>query len=238
MVLTTMKLEIFRWEPGASEKFQDFTIEPREGMTILDALVEIQRTQDPTLAFRYYCRVGMCGSCGMVVNGQERWACRTLLATLGSETITVRPLYNLPLLRDLVVDPIPQRQKMAELGAVFVPKADGESATQFAPINGDSAERRAIDPAIQCIGCGMCVSACEMVAQDSTFLGPLILNRLFTLQTDSRDDAHGERQALLMATDSLSRCHTHASCGSVCPMGINPAQSIIALRRQSLARPK
>ena len=87
---------------------------PRE-MPVADG-VAIQRGQDATLAFRYACRVGMCGSCAMVVNGRERWACRTRLATLGSGPVTVRPLYHFPLLRDLVVDmtPFVERQRGVE----------------------------------------------------------------------------------------------------------------------------
>src|SRR5262249_47263606 len=74
-----MVLKVFRWAPGARERLQKYWIPVKEGMTVLDALVDAQRRLDPTLAFRYACRVGMCGSCAMVINGRERWACRTLL---------------------------------------------------------------------------------------------------------------------------------------------------------------
>src|SRR2546422_10083966 len=90
--------------PGRVEEYR---IGPGPDTTVLDALVDVQRTQDPTLAFRYACRVGMCGSCAMVVNGRERWACRTRLAALGDGPVSVRPLYHFPLLRDLVVDMAP-----------------------------------------------------------------------------------------------------------------------------------
>ncbi|PYO26553.1 MAG: succinate dehydrogenase/fumarate reductase iron-sulfur subunit [Candidatus Rokuibacteriota bacterium] len=228
-----MVLKVFRWAPGARERMQKYSIPGKEGMTVLDALVEAQRRLDPTLAFRYACRVGMCGSCAMVINGRERWACRTVLERLRSATVTVRPLYHFPLIRDLVVDMAPFREKMMAVGAAFAP-ADGPPA--FAAVGGDSQERRRVDEAIECIGCGICVSACTMVAHDPRFPGPAALNRLFTLQGDSRDAAHAARAAVALAEDALLRCHGQANCAAVCPMGISPTDSILALRRQAVVR--
>ncbi len=97
----------------------------------------------------------------------------------------------------------------------------------------DSAERRAIDAAVECIGCGMCLSACTMVGHNPRFPGPAALNRAFTLQMDSRDGAHGERATLLLSEDALLRCHTQANCTAVCPMDISPTESILTLRRRA-----
>jgi len=164
-----------------------------EESTVLDAFVEIQRGQDATLAFRYACRVGMCGSCAMVVNGRKRWACRTRLRALGGGEVTVRPLYHFPLLRDLVVDMAPFDARMRAVDTVFRP---APGAGSYAVVARDSAERRDIDPAIECIGCGMCVSACTMVAHNERFPGPAALNRAFTLQRDRRDDGAEARWSL------------------------------------------
>jgi fumarate reductase iron-sulfur subunit len=224
-----MILRVFRWAPGAAESTRDYPVTPREGMTVLDALVEVQRGQDATLAFRYACRVGMCGSCAMVVDGRERWACRSLLAARGP-VVSVRPLYHFPLLRDLVVDMAPFRTRMLAAGATFVPTRPDA----LARISRDAPERRAADAGIECIGCGMCVSACTMVAHDPAFPGPAALNRAFTLQVDSRDGAHAERAALLRGGDALARCHQQANCTAVCPMEISPTESILTLRRRAL----
>jgi len=224
-------LRVFRWTPGGDEGAQDCPVTPREGMTVLDALVEIQRGGDPTLAFRHACRVGMCGSCAMVIDGRERWACRTLLARLPQGIVTLRPLYHFPLIRDLVVDMEPFRRKMGLVSAVFTP--DGGPAS-FAPVGRDTVERRRVDAAIECIGCGMCVSACTMVAHDERFPGPAALNRAFTLQMDSRDAGHTERSARLLSEDALARCHGQASCTAVCPMEISPTDSILHLRRRAI----
>jgi succinate dehydrogenase/fumarate reductase iron-sulfur protein len=226
-----MVLKVFRWSPGFPERIQRFWVPAREGMTVLDALVDAQRRLDPTLAFRYACRVGMCGSCGMVINGRERWACRTLLAGLGTRIVTVRPLYHFPLIRDLVVDLAPLAEQTARVGGVFASK-EGEAT--FAPIGGDAPERRRIDPAIECIGCGLCMSACTMVANDARFPGPAALNRLFTVVSDSRDAGHPDRAAVLLSEDTLLRCHSQANCTDVCPMEISPTESILALRRRAV----
>jgi succinate dehydrogenase/fumarate reductase iron-sulfur protein len=226
-----MVLRVFRWAPGTRERLQNYWLHAREGMTVLDALVEVQRNDDPTLAFRYACRVGMCGSCAMVVNGRERWACRTLLGSLHTGTVTVRPLYHFPLVRDLVVDLAPFRQNMDGVGGAFAARDPGRPVATLA-----SAERRAIDSAIECIGCGMCVSACTMVAHDPSFPGPAALNRVFTLLADRRDGAADERLAQLIDQDVLSRCHTQANCTAVCPMDISPTESILALRRRAVVQ--
>ena len=226
-------LSVFRWSRGARERWQAFDVESGPDTTVLDALVAIQRHRDPSLAFRYACRVGMCGSCAMVVNGRERWACRTRLATLGAGPVRVRPLYHFPLLRDLVVDMAPFVDRMRSVGAAHVPAAAPEP---YARIGADAAERRDIDPAIECIGCGMCVSACTMVGHNARFPGPAALNRAFTLQRDSRDAGGAARWAALLGDDGLARCHGQGTCTEVCPMGLAPTSSIIRLRAMATRR--
>lgn len=226
-------LRVFRWTPGTPARWQEYAVATGPDTTVLDALVDVQRTQDPTLAFRYACRVGMCGSCGMVVDGRERWACRTRLAALGSGTVSVRPLYHFPLLGDLVVDMAPFDARLRAVGAVFRP---APTPSVYAAIAGDSAERQEIDAAVECIGCGLCVSACTMVAHNARFPGPAALNRAFTLQRDSRDAGGGARWAVLLSDDALARCHGQGGCTEVCPMGLSPMRSIIRLRQMGVRR--
>ena len=229
----SLVLRIFRWSPGEEESVSEFRVTAGNETTVLDALVAVQREQDPTLAFRYACRVGMCGSCAMVINGRERWACRTRVARLGARVVTVRPLYHFPLLRDLVVDMTPFVDKMRAVAGALVP---APAAEPYARIPGDSRERGAIDPAIECIGCGICLSACTMVAHDARFSGPAALNRAFTLALDSRDGAAAERWRALLSEDGLARCHGQGNCTEVCPMGLSPTSSILALRRMAVRR--
>lgn len=227
------KLRVYRWTAGGGERFDTFDVATGPETTVLDALVEAQRTRDTTLAFRYACRVGMCGSCAMVVNGRERWACRTRLARLAPGTVTVRPLYHFPLIRDLVVDMTPFRERMAAVGGALEPRTD---APDYAVVPRDSAERREIDEAIECIGCAMCVSACTPVTHDERFPGPAALNRAFTLQRDHRDGVKDERWSVLLSDDALARCHGQGNCTEVCPMELAPTTSILRLRRMATRR--
>ena len=228
----SVSLRIHRWSPGEASRVKAFRIRGGPDTTVLDALVHLQRTVDETLAFRYACRVGMCGSCAMVIDGRERWACRTRLSSLGA-TVSVRPLYHFPVLRDLVVDMAPFEAKMQAVGARFAPR---EGADDYAIVPGDARERAEIDEAIECIGCGMCVSACTMVPRNERFPGPAALNRAFTLERDRRDGAGAERWALMLSDDGLLRCHGQGNCTAVCPMGLSPATSIIRLRRMGTRR--
>jgi fumarate reductase iron-sulfur subunit len=225
-------LRVFRWSPGERERSQAYEIPAGPDTTVLDALVEIQRGQDPTLAFRYACRVGMCGSCAMVVNGRERWACRTRLASLDT-AIDVRPLYHFPVLRDLVVDMTPFFDRLRGVGAALEP---APAAPAYAEISRDAVARREIDAAIECIGCGMCVSACTIAARHPRFPGPAALNRAFTLQLDSRDAEREARWQVLLSDDALWRCHGQGNCTEVCPMGLAPTTSIIRLRQMAARR--
>jgi succinate dehydrogenase/fumarate reductase iron-sulfur protein len=147
--------------------------------------------------------------------------------------LLVRPLYHIPLLRDLVVDMAPFTAKMRAVGAALSPAAGAEG---YALIPAGSTERREIDPAIECIGCGMCLSACTMVGHNERFPGPAALNRAFTLERDSRDATGAARWRVLLADDALPRCHGQGACTEVCPMGLAPTASIIRLRQMATRR--
>lgn len=223
-----MILRVFRWSPGAAApRFDAFPVEAGEGTTVLDALVHLRETAAPDLAFRYACRVGMCGSCAMVVDGRERWACRTRLRAVARPggRVTLRPLYHFPLIRDLVVDMAPFVARMQAVGAAFVPGRE----------EGAGPERAAVDAAIECIGCGACLSACTMVGWDPAFPGPAALNRAFTLLADPRDAGGVQaRWAAVFGEDGVFRCHGQAQCTAVCPMELSPTDSILRLRRKAL----
>jgi fumarate reductase iron-sulfur subunit len=127
--------------------------------------------------------------------------------------------------------PFASRQRA--VAAAFVPAAGADA---YASIPAAGPERRDIDGAIECIGCGMCLSACTMVAANAAFPGPAALNRAYTLQRDRRDAAHAARWSVLLADDALARCHGQAGCTDVCPMELSPTDSILRLRRMAVAR--
>ncbi len=213
------------------ERFDRYEIDARPRMTVLDALTEILSTQDPSLGFRYSCRVGMCGTCALRVNGRPRWACRTRLEGLG-ESVTLEPMANFPVLRDLVVDMTPFFAKMERARLWAEPSEDAARApAQIAP---DAHERRRIEPHIECITCGICYSACTMVGHDPDFLGPAALNRAFTLACDSREAE--DRLADVAGEHGIWRCHAQFNCTEACPKGISPTDAIQGLRRRAAVR--
>jgi fumarate reductase iron-sulfur subunit len=232
----TLKIRRSRATENRSPQFIDFTVPLQEKMTVLDALAWVQTHEAHDLAFRYACRVGMCGTCSVVINGREGWACRTLVEDLNTDVITVEPLRHLTVVKDLVVDMRPFLAKFDSVVGHFVPVEEGRS-DDFARIASQSKERLMIDPNIQCISCGACYSACTMVYWDKDYLGPAALNRAATLVMDSRDKAGDRRLDLIDGEHGCWRCHSQISCTEVCPMELRPSEAIAYLKRRLALRP-
>jgi fumarate reductase iron-sulfur subunit len=223
-------LAVSVWRGGVDGRFQTFTVPRLDAQTVLDVVTHIQRRLDPTLAYRFACRVGMCGSCAMTVNGQPRWTCRTHVANVEKNgKLTIAPLAHLPIVRDLVTDMREFFDKWARARGQFQPTQTRRD--DFARVAPSSAARRAIDAAIECIGCGVCYAACEVVAWNPDYLGPAALNRAWTLVKDVRDGAGRERLAAVAGDAGCHACHTHESCSERCPMHLAPTASIAGLKR-------
>jgi fumarate reductase iron-sulfur subunit len=223
-------LEVKVWRGGADGRFQAFPVPRREAQTVLDVVTHIQRRLDPTLAYRFACRVGMCGSCAMTVNGRARWTCRTHVSEVAcDDKLEIAPLANLPIVRDLVTDMREFFDKWARARGQFVPTKTRHD--DFARIEPGSSPRRAIDAAIECIGCGVCYAACDVVAWNPAYLGPAALNRAWTLINDARDGAHGARLAAVAGDAGCLACHTHQTCSERCPKQLAPTAAIAGLKR-------
>ena len=225
-------LAVAVWRGGADGRFQTFSVPRRDAQTVLDVVTYIQRRLDPTLAYRFACRVGMCGSCAMTVNGRPRWTCRSHVAEVASEDkLEIAPLAHLPIVRDLVTDMRGFFDKWAQAKGHF--KSTVTRRDDFARIEPASAKRRAIDAAIECIGCGVCYAACDVIRWNPSYLGPAALNRAWTLQNDPRDGARGERLAAVAGDAGCHACHTLASCTERCPKHLSPTASIAGLKRMT-----
>ncbi|WP_439579102.1 succinate dehydrogenase/fumarate reductase iron-sulfur subunit [Elioraea sp.] len=207
-----------------------FEVPRQPAQTVLDVVTWIQREADPSLAYRFACRVGMCGSCAMTVNGKPRWTCRTRVEKAAPDgRLVLEPLRNMPVVKDLVVDMAPFFAKWTAARGVFAPRDDlGED---FAVVPPASPGRRAADAAIECIGCGVCYSACDVVAWRSDYLGPAALNRAWTLVNDTRDGAARERLTAVASDAGCHACHSHGSCTQHCPKSLSPTASIAGLKR-------
>jgi fumarate reductase iron-sulfur subunit len=224
-------LHVEVWRGAESGRFQRFAVPRRPHQTVLDVVTEIQREQDPTLSYRFACRVGMCGSCAMVVNGRPRWTCRTRVAEAATTDgkLTLEPLRNMTVVKDLAVDMAGFFDKWSATHGFFEP---GDAIPDdFAVVKPESDERRAADEAIECIGCGICYSACDVVAWDPAYLGPAALNRAWTLLNDVRDGGQSARLDAVGGAAGCHACHTHMSCTTYCPKAIAPTYSIAGLKR-------
>jgi succinate dehydrogenase / fumarate reductase iron-sulfur subunit len=226
----TRKVKVFRYDPSieAEPWYDSFDVEVEDehATTILDLLIRIQKFNDPSLAFRYACRVYMCGSCGLVINGQEGLACQTVVADLPAGEITIRPLNHFPVIKDLAVDMEPFFQKYEQAMPYYEPL---EPSDEPAIIRPDSKEREAIGSATECIACGCCVSACSMAHGHKDYLGPGAINRAFTLLADSRDGLSDERLAEVLS--SCYHCRTEFNCTEVCPKDLSPTRAIKFIQR-------
>src|SRR5438270_385433 len=144
------ELTVSLWRGGKSGNYQTYRVPQRENQTVLDVVTYVQRHLDATLAYRFACRVGMCGSCAMTVNGFPRWTCRTHVSKVAKGgKITVGPLANLPIIKDLATDMAPFFEKWQGAKGVFAPSRT--RADPVARIGPESAARRAADAAIECI---------------------------------------------------------------------------------------
>lgn len=227
----SVKLEVKVWRGGAEGKYQSFEVPRHPSQTVLDVVIHIQRSLDPTLAYRYACRVGMCGSCAMTVNGAPRWTCRTHVDRVCQKNeLVVAPLRNLPVIRDLVTDMREFFDKWARAKAQF--HGERTRSDDFARVAPSSPMRQAADAAIECIGCGVCYAACDVVSWNRDYLGPAALNRAWTLVSDARDVAKLERLRAVAGDAGCHACHTHMSCTERCPKHLSPTASIAGLKRE------
>lgn len=223
-------LQVSVWRGGADGAYRTYEVPRRESQSVLDVVTYIQRNIDPTLSYRFACRVGMCGACAMTVNGVARWTCRTHVAKVAEgDAIQIAPLTHLPVVKDLVTDMREFFDKWARARGRFVPGATRKDA--FATLSSDSPQRVAIDAGIECIGCGVCYASCDVVGWNPDYLGPAALNRAWTLVNDERDQGRSERLAAVAGDAGCHACHTHLSCGERCPKNIVPTAAIAGLKR-------
>ncbi|WP_246479794.1 succinate dehydrogenase/fumarate reductase iron-sulfur subunit [Kaustia mangrovi] len=221
------------WRGDRRGRFVTYEVPHRENQTVLDVVSEIQRYHEPALAYRFACRVGVCGSCAMTVNGRPRWTCRThVKRVVENGEITIEPLRNMPPIKDLACDMSAFFDKWHRAGGRF----EGTATRHDPPIPVDPASktRRHADAGIECINCGVCYAACDVVSWTDDYVGPAALNRAWTLVNDER---HADRRGTLdkaTAQGGCSSCHAQGNCTTHCPIGISPTRSIAGLKRMSL----
>ena len=212
-----------RSEEGSQEIFE---VSRFPAMTVLDVLLTIQREIDASIGFRFSCRVAMCGTCTLRVDGRSVLACQSVVPE-DKSSIEITPMAGFPVIRDLIVDTAPFWEQWARVTPYMNPR---EGLHEPAKVQPNSEERQAIDDALDCIQCGACFSSCGIAGLDKTFIGPAALNRAMVLINDSRDSVGRKRLDVVSGEDGVDRCHYIYGCSGVCPKGLDPARAIRRLR--------
>lgn len=227
-------LSVAIWRGDETGGFETFEVPRYTNQTVLDVVTLIQKTIDPSLSYRFACRVGMCGSCAMTVNGKARWTCRTHVdKVIKGNRLEIAPLENLPIIKDLTCDMTVFFDKMVKAKGYF--RGERTRKDDFATVKPDSTPRISADEAIECIGCGVCYASCDVINWNPDYLGPAALNRAWSLAQDERDNLQGERLAAVAGDAGCHACHTHLSCTERCPKQLSPTRSIAGLKRLTAA---
>jgi fumarate reductase iron-sulfur subunit len=230
-----MTVTVLRGGPDAPMRPQSFAVPRHANQTVLDAVSWIQQNADPTLTYRFACRVGMCGSCAMMVNGVPRWTCRTHVAkVLDGGAMEVGPLRNLPVIKDLATDMDPFFDKWVAAEGRHHPTRT--RADDVVPVDPAGPDRQQASAGIECINCSICYVACDTVAGNPDYLGPAALQRAWTLYNDTKD---ADRDAILDAVSGRGgchACHSMGSCTAYCPNDLDPLAAIAGLKRATARR--
>jgi len=219
------KFVITRFDPDRDDepRKQTYEVPVEPYWKVLDALNFIKDEIDPTLSHRWSCRMAVCGSCGMLVNGKPSLTCKDALSDYG-DTIEVEPLSNFPVIRDLVIDLdgfmeklhgvrpwiIRAKQRAAEEGTYRQSPEELEQFRQFS----------------MCINCMLCYAACPVVANEPAFIGPAAIALGHRYNLDSRDEGNAERNGIFRGEGTVFSCSYANECSEVCPKHVDPAAAV------------
>ena len=227
----TITLRIARFNPqkDSDTNFMDFTVNVEKWTTVLESILDVKNHFDHSVAVRYSCRQATCGSCGMVINGRPRLACFTKVSELDSDVVTVEPMHNFPIIRDLAV----RFDRLFDTHHKVKPyliREDTEITSDTKEFLQSPEELEQFIQFSNCIKCGLCNSACPTMATDSSFVGPQALAQAYRYVADSRDKGKDSRLKIIDDSHGIWRCHFAGSCSQVCPKGVDPAMGIQLLR--------
>ncbi|MEV5544220.1 succinate dehydrogenase iron-sulfur subunit [Saccharopolyspora shandongensis] len=218
----TLQVTRYRPERDAAPTVQSFEVPLRQEWVVLDGLNHIKDQVDGTLSYRWSCRMGVCGSCGMTVNGDPKLTCATFLTDYAPGPVRVEPLRNFPVIRDLVVEIGDFMRKLEQVKPWLV-RDDPPPADEFVqtPAELDEYKRYSM-----CINCMLCYSACPVYALDPDFLGPAAIALAQRYNLDSRDQGAEARRDVLSAAEGVWACTFVGECTTACPKGVDPAGAI------------
>ncbi|MFO6423741.1 succinate dehydrogenase/fumarate reductase iron-sulfur subunit [Motilimonas sp. KMU-193] len=233
MTESSIEIDILRYRPEQDNApfIQTYRIPYDEEMSMLEALQYIKDEVDGTLSFRWSCRMAICGSCGMMIDGVPKLGCKAFLRDYYPNKIKLEPLANFPIERDLVVVMDDFIAKLESIKPYIIP-AEEKSLEQGEYIQ--TPEQMAkYKQFSMCINCGLCYAACPQYALNTDFTGPAALALLARYNRDSRDAGSAERMAIVNAEEGVWGCTFVGYCSKVCPKGVDPAAAIQLFKVES-----
>jgi fumarate reductase iron-sulfur subunit len=222
----TVEIQVLRYRPEQDEKpeWQSYQVPYSADMSVLQGLQYIKDELDGTLSFRWSCRMAICGSCGMMVNGKPHLSCQTFLRDLLPGPIRIEALAHFPIERDLIVDVGRFVKKLESVKPYLIP-AENRTIAQGEYLQ--TPEQMAqYEQFSGCINCMLCYSACPQYGIDEEFLGPGVLALLHRYNADSRDGGRAERMPMLSAQEGVWSCTAVGYCSQVCPKEVDPAHAV------------
>jgi fumarate reductase iron-sulfur subunit len=222
----TIRMQVTRYRPGrdSAPSMQEYVVPLREEWAVLDGLNYIKDQLDGTLSFRWSCRMGICGSCGMTVNGDPVLTCARFLSDYAPGPVRVEPLANFPVIRDLVVEIDDFMRKLPRVKPWLVREDEpGVADVEFLQTPAELDEYKQYS---MCINCMLCYAACPVYAIEPDFLGPAAIALAQRYNLDSRDEGAHQRLDVLATAEGVWACTYVGECTSACPKGVDPAGAI------------
>ena len=222
----TIEIEVLRYRPEQDKEpfYQTFSVPFADDWSVLQGLQYIKDDLDSSLAFRWSCRMAICGSCGYMINGEPKLGCRTFLRHYYPNKVRVGPLEHFPIERDLVVGIEDFIGKLESIKPYIIPR---ESRTlEQGEYLQTPAQRDQYEQYSSCINCLLCYAACPQYGLNPGFTGPAVLALLHRYNADSRDQGWEARQDVVNSEEGVWRCMLVGYCSEVCPKGVDPAHAI------------
>jgi fumarate reductase iron-sulfur subunit len=221
-----IRLQIARYRPEqeSEQTFDEYEVPYTKETAVLDGLNYVKDALDGTLAYRWSCRMGICGSCGMTVNGEPKLTCATFLGDYAPGPVRVEPLRNFPVIRDLIVDIGDFMRKLVQVKPWIVRAAEkpvSEGEYRQTPEQLEDYKQFSM-----CINCMLCYSACPIYGLDPKFIGPAAIALAQRYNLDNRDEGSADRMRVLSEHEGIWGCTFVGECTKVCPKHVDPAGAI------------
>ena len=228
MTEPSITLEVARYSPEEDDEpaFQKYEIPYREDWVVLDALNHIKDYVDETLTYRWSCRMGVCGSCGTMVNGEPKLTCSTFLRDYYPGVITIEPLANFPVARDLVIEIDDFMEKLQAVKPWIIRNEEDEKPVSEGEHLQTPKQLAEFKQFTMCINCMLCYSACPVYGLEESFVGPAALALAHRYNLDSRDKGNDERTHVVASSEGIWECTFVGECSVVCPKHVDPAAAI------------